>query len=48
MIAPLDPRNSRMEDAARVAAQRDKTFREDREPTIATAFLSFAVNSPLT
>ena len=52
MIAPLDPRNGRMEDAARVAAQRDKTFREDREPTIATRLgqigvLGWAIVAPI-
>lgn len=43
MIAPLDERNGKMQDAARLAAERDRTFREDREPTIATRLAQIGV-----
>ena len=43
MIAPLNERNGKMQDAARLAAERDRTFREDREPTIATRLAQIGV-----
>ncbi len=43
MIAPLDQRDGKMQDAARLAAERDRKFREDREPTIATRLAQIGV-----
>ncbi len=36
MIAPFEDRNHKLEDAARLEAERDRRAREDREPTFAT------------
>ncbi len=52
MTQPLDPRNGKMQNAARVAAERDRKFREDREPTIATRLgqigvLGWAIVAPI-
>ena len=52
MIAPLDDRNHKLEDAARVAAERDRKARADREPTIATRLgqigvLGWAIVAPI-
>jgi ATP synthase protein I len=52
MIAPLDERKNRTEDAARLAAERDRTRREDREPTIAARLgqigvLGWAIVAPI-
>jgi ATP synthase protein I len=51
MIAPLERKN-RTEDAARLAAERDRTRREDREPTIAARLgqigvLGWAIVAPI-
>ncbi len=52
MIAPLDERNHKLEGAARVAADRDRKAREDREPTVATRLgqigvLGWAIFAPI-
>ncbi len=52
MISPLDPRNGKLQDAARAAAERDRKFRADREPTIATRLgqigvLGWAIVAPI-
>ncbi len=52
MISPLDPRNGKLQDAARTAAERDRAFRVDREPTIATRLgqigvLGWAIVAPI-
>jgi ATP synthase protein I len=52
MIAPLDEGNHKTQNAARVAAERDRRFREDREPTIATRLgqigvLGWAIVAPI-
>jgi ATP synthase protein I len=52
VIQPLDPRNGKMQAAARIAADRDRKFREDREPTIATRLgqigvLGWAIVAPI-
>ncbi len=52
MIAPLDQRNHKLEDAARVAAGRARRAREDREPTTATRLgqigvLGWAIVAPI-
>ena len=52
MTAPFDPRNGKMQDAARIAADRDRRAREDREPTIATRLgqigvLGWAIVAPI-
>jgi len=52
MTAPFDPRNGKMQDAAKVAADRDRKAREDREPTIATRLgqigvLGWAIVAPI-
>jgi ATP synthase protein I len=43
VIAPPDERKDRIEDAARLAAERDRTLREDREPTIAARLVQIGV-----
>jgi ATP synthase protein I len=50
--APRDEPNHKMQNAARVAAERDRRFREDREPTIATRLgqigvLGWAIVAPI-
>ena len=52
MIAPLDEGKNRIEDAARLAAERDRALREDREPTIAARLgqigvLGWAIVAPI-
>ena len=52
MISPLEQRNHEMQDAAKVAAERDRQAREDREPTIATRLgqigvLGWAIVAPI-
>jgi ATP synthase protein I len=52
MIAPRDQRNQKLQHAARLAAERDRKFREDREPTIATRLgqigvLGWAIVAPI-
>ena len=52
MIASLENHNGKMLDAARVAADRDRKAREDREPTIATRLgqigvLGWAIVAPI-
>ena len=52
MIAPLDRRSSRMENAARRAAERDREFRDEREPTVASRLgqigvLGWAIVAPI-
>jgi ATP synthase protein I len=52
VIAPLDDRNRNIESAARLAAKRARTFREDREPTIAARLgqigvLGWAIVAPI-
>ncbi len=52
MTQPLDPRNGKTQDAARTAAERDRAFRADREPTIATRLgqigvLGWAIVAPI-
>ena len=52
MIAPLEERNHKMQDAAQRAADRDRKAREDREPTIATRLgqigvLGWAIVAPI-
>ena len=52
MTAPFDKRNGKIQDASRLAAERDRKFREDREPTIATRLgqigvLGWAIVAPI-
>ncbi len=52
MIAPPDRRNSRTEDAARRAAERERRFRDEGEPTIASRLgqigvLGWAIVAPV-
>ncbi|RBP09692.1 ATP synthase protein I [Roseiarcus fermentans] len=52
MIPPRDQRNGRMQDAARIAAGRDRGARADHEPTIATRLgqigvLGWAIVAPI-
>jgi ATP synthase protein I len=52
VIAPLDTRNSRVEKAARLAAERDRRFRDDPEPTVASRLgqigvLGWAIVAPI-
>jgi len=52
VTAPLDKRNGRLEKATRLAAERDRKFRDDREPTIATRLgqigvLGWAIVAPI-
>ena len=52
MIAPLDKRNGKMDDAARLAAERDRRFRSDPEPTVASRLgqigvLGWAIVAPI-
>ena len=52
MIAPLEKRNGRLEKAARLAAERDRKFRDDREPTVASRLgqigvLGWAIVAPI-
>ncbi len=52
MTAPFGDRNNKLEGAARVAAERDRKFRDDREPTIATRLgqigvLGWAIVAPI-
>jgi ATP synthase protein I len=52
MISSLEQRNHKMQDAAKVAAERDRKAREDREPTIATRLgqigvLGWAIVAPI-
>ena len=52
MTAPRDRPNGKLLDAARVAADRDRKSREDREPTIATRLgqigvLGWAIVAPI-
>jgi ATP synthase protein I len=52
MIAPLEKRNARLEKAARLAAERDSKFRDDREPTVASRLgqigvLGWAIVAPI-
>jgi len=52
MIAPLGKRNGRLEKAARLAAERDRKFRDDREPTVASRLgqigvLGWAIVAPI-
>ena len=52
MIAPIDQRNNKMQEAAHAAAKRERNFREDREPTIATRLgqigvLGWAIVAPI-
>ncbi len=52
MIAPFDKRNGRIEKAARLAAERDRKFRDDPEPTVASRLgqigvLGWAIVAPI-
>ena len=52
MISPLEQRNHKMQDAAKVAAERGRKAREDHEPTIATRLgqigvLGWAIVAPI-
>ena len=52
MIAPLDKRNRRIENAARIAAERDRKHRDDPEPTVASRLgqigvLGWAIVAPI-
>jgi len=52
MIAPLDKRNGKLDDAARHAAERDRRFRNDPEPTVASRLgqigvLGWAIVAPI-
>jgi ATP synthase protein I len=52
MIPPLDQRNGRMEDAARLATERDRRFRNDPEPMVASRLgqigvLGWAIVAPI-
>ena len=52
MIAPFDKRNRKMEDAARLAAERDRKFRDEPEPTFASRLgqigvLGWAIVAPI-
>ena len=52
MTAPPDQPNGKMQDAARLAADRDREARADREPTIATRLgqigvLGWAIVAPI-
>ncbi len=52
MIAPLDRRNGRIEDAARRAAERDRKFHDERLPTVASRLgqigvLGWAIVAPI-
>jgi ATP synthase protein I len=52
VIAPLEDRNHKLQNAARLAADRDRRAREDREPTIATRLgqigvLGWAIVAPI-
>ena len=52
MIAPSQDENGKMQEAARVAAERAQKFREDRELTIATRLgqigvLGWAIVAPI-
>ncbi len=52
MIAPLEDRNHKLMDAARLAAGRDARARADREPTVATRLgqigvLGWAIVAPI-
>jgi ATP synthase protein I len=52
MIAPLDKHNSRIEKAARLAAERDRKSRNDLEPTVASRLgqigvLGWAIVAPI-
>ena len=52
MTAAPDPRNGKIDRAARIAAERDRKFREDREPTVATRLgqigvLGWAIVAPI-
>ena len=52
MIAPLEKRNGRLENPSRLAAERDRKFRDDREPTVASRLgqigvLGWAIVAPI-
>jgi ATP synthase protein I len=52
VIAPFDKRNGRIEKAARLAADRDRKFRDDPEPTVASRLgqigvLGWAIVAPI-
>jgi ATP synthase protein I len=52
MIAPLDKRNRRIENAARIAAERERMHRDDPEPTVASRLgqigvLGWAIVAPI-
>jgi len=52
MIAPLDKRNRRIENAARIAAARERKHRDDPEPTVASRLgqigvLGWAIVAPI-
>lgn len=52
MIAPLDERKHRMEDVARRAAERERRFRDDPEPSFASRLgqigvLGWAIVAPI-
>ena len=52
MTAPFDRRNGRIEKAARLAAERDRKFRSDPEPTVASRLgqigvLGWAIVAPI-
>ena len=52
MIGPLEKHNRKMENAARLAAERDRRFREDPEPSFATRLgqigvLGWAIVAPI-
>jgi len=52
VIAPLEERNHKMQDAVQRAADRDRKAHEDREPTIATRLgqigvLGWAIVAPI-
>ena len=52
MIGPLEEHNRKMENAARLAAERNRRFREDPEPSFATRLgqigvLGWAIVAPI-
>jgi len=52
MIAPLDRHNNKLQKAARLAADRDRRFRDEREPSFASRLgqigvLGWAIVAPI-
>ena len=52
MIAPLDRHNNKLQKAARLAADRDRRFRDEREPSFASRLgqigvLGWAIVTPV-